>query len=146
MSTPQVLVIDDNQTFGQQVVAAFGEVGLPAVWAARAGDAIALLERLLTEASGPPSALLCVVDLVRPASGGRVFLGHLHGSLQALLVARGCQPTCLSLVPVIGSFHDLPEGVEVQVKPIFPSQVVSTGRRLLGLISRRWPAARRVAG
>ncbi|MBL9007344.1 MAG: DUF4388 domain-containing protein [Myxococcales bacterium] len=133
MATPQVLLIDDNQTFGQQVVAAFSEVGLPAVWAARAGDAIALLERMLTEASGPPASLLCVVDLVRPASGGRVFLGHLHGSLQALLVARGCQPTCLALVPVIGSFHDLPEGVEVQVKPIFPSQVVATGRRLLGL-------------
>lgn len=133
MATPQVLLIDDNQTFGQQVVAAFDEVGLPAMWTARAGDAITWLERLLTEAGGPPASLLCVVDLVRPASGGRVFLGHLHGSLQALLVARGCQPTCLVLVPVIGSFHDLPEGVEVQVKPIFPSQVVSTGRRLLGL-------------
>lgn len=133
MATPQVLLIDDNQTFGQQVVAAFGEVGLHAVWAARAGDAIALVERMLTEASGPPASLLCVVDLVRPASGGRVFLGHLHGALQALLTARGCQPICLALVPVIGSFHDLPDGVEVQVKPIFPSQVVATGRRLLGL-------------
>jgi hypothetical protein len=133
MATPQVLLIDDNQTFGQQVVAAFGEVGLPALWAARAGDAIATLERMLTEVSGPPTSLLCVVDLVRPASGGRVFLGHLHGSLRALLAARGCQPICLALVPVIGSFHDLPDGVEVQVKPIFPSQVVATGRRLLGL-------------
>lgn len=131
MAAPPVLLIDDNQTFGQQVVAAFADVGLQAHWVARAAEATAFLEAQL--ADGLPASLLCVVDLVRPASGGRPFLAQLHGPLQVELVARGCVPTSLALVPVIGSFQDLPDGVEVQVKPIFPSQVVATGRRLLGL-------------
>ena len=131
MAAPPVLLIDDNQTFGQQVVAAFADVGLQAHWVARAADAIAFLEA--ERRGGLPAALLCVVDLVRPASGGRAFLTQLHGPLQVELLAAGCTPTSLALVPVIGSFHDLPDGVEVQVKPIFPSQVVGTGRRLLGL-------------
>ncbi len=131
MAAPPVLLIDDNQTFGQQVVAAFADVGLQAHWVPRGADAIAYLESQL--GSGLPASLLCVVDLVRPASAGRAFLAQLHGPLQVELVARGCVPTSLALVPVIGNFHDLPDGVEVQVKPIFPSQVVATGRRLLGL-------------
>ena len=131
MAAPPVLLIDDNQTFGQQVVAAFADVGLQAHWVARAADAIAFLEA--ERRAGLPTSLLCVVDLVRPASGGRAFLTQLHGPLQVELLAAGCAPTSLALVPVIGSFHDLPDGVEVQVKPIFPSQVVATGRRLLGL-------------
>jgi hypothetical protein len=131
MAAPPVLLIDDNQTFGQQVVAAFADVGLQAHWVARSADAIAFLSAELR--AELPASLLCVVDLVRPASGGRAFLAQLHGPLQVELVARGCVPTSLALVPVIGSFQDLPDGVEVQVKPIFPSQVVATGRRLLGL-------------
>lgn len=129
MAAPRVLIIDDNQTFGQQVVAAFDDVGLSAVWVARAGEALARVEPYLqaNDPLSPPP--LCIVDLVRPASGGRAILNHLHGPQ----TPPGRAPLCLALVPVIGSYHDLPEGVEVQVKPIFPSQVVATARRLLGL-------------
>ncbi len=115
MVAPCVLIVDDNQIFGSQVVAAFADAGISATCVARGNDALALLQSEAT----PPDLL--IVDLVRPASGGRWLLERISA-----------QPA-LALVPVLGTFYDLPEGVEVQVKPIFPSQVVASARRLIGL-------------
>lgn len=131
MAGQRVLIIDDNQIFGSQVVAAFTDVGLPATWVARGSQALSLLD-------SEPVQLL-IVDLVRPASGGRQLLEHLAAQASAA-AGRGRQPLALALVPVIGSFHDLPEGIEVQVKPIFPTQVVASARRLLGLAPASSPS------
>lgn len=123
MAGHRVLLVDDNQIFGSQVVAAFADAGIPALWVARGSEALPFLH---AEAMGPE---LMIVDLVRPASAGRWLLDR----ISARTLAQ--KPLSLALVPVIGTFHDLPEGVEVQVKPIFPSQLVASARRLLGLAS-----------
>lgn len=131
MAGQRVLIIDDNQIFGSQVVAAFTDVGLPATWVARGSQALSLLE------SEPVQ--LVIADLVRPASGGRWLLEQLSGQQNSRLSGKR-PPLALALVPVIGTFHDLPEGVEVQVKPIFPTQVVASARRLLGMAPASSPS------
>lgn len=128
MAACRVLLVDDNQIFGSQVVTAFAEVGITATWVAHGSEGLA---QLSSEATRPQ---LLIIDLVRPASAGSWLLSQLHGD-EAKPRPRNDPrpPLALALVPVIGTFHDLPEGVEVQVKPIFPNQVVATARRLLGL-------------
>jgi len=127
MAASRVLLVDDNQQFGSQVVAAFAEAGIQADWVARGSEALSLL------GSAALRPQLLIVDLVRPASGGDLLLTRLYGKGQAPAQLEGRLPLGLALVPVVGTFTDLPEGVEVQVKPIFPSQVVASARRLLGL-------------
>lgn len=124
MAACRVLLVDDNQIFGSQVVTAFAEVGIAATWVAHGSEAMPHLQH------GASRPQLLIIDLVRPASGGSWLLSQLQGEDAA---ARPRPPLALALVPVIGTFHDLPDGVEVQVKPIFPNQVVATARRLLGL-------------
>jgi CheY-like chemotaxis protein len=122
MVESRILLIDDNHIFGSQVVAAFADAGIPASWVTRGSAALPLLAQ---EATRPE---LLIVDLVRPASAGRWLLQRLQE-----LTALACKPLTLALVPVVGTYDDFPDGVEVQVKPIFPSQVVASARRLLGL-------------
>jgi CheY-like chemotaxis protein len=126
MPAQRVLVVDENQTFCNQVVAAFSEAGIDARGSARGNEA------LMLAASFRPDVV--VVDLVRPGSEGRWLLGRLcaqNDEVPVALVPRAV----LALAPVAGDYSDLPDGVEVMVKPIFPSQVVASARRLLGPLS-----------
>ncbi len=127
MVAHRVLLIDDNQIFGSQVVAAFADADISATWVTRSSAALPLLS---SEATRPE---LIIVDLVRPASAGRWLIDHLHLQRMQNQAGGRREALVLALVPVIGTYHDLPEGIEVQVKPIFPSQVVASARRLLGL-------------
>lgn len=126
MPAQRVLVVDENQTFCNQVVAAFSEAGIDARGSARGNEA------LMLAASFRPDVV--VVDLVRPGSEGRWLLGRLcaqNDEAPVALVPRAV----LALAPVAGDYSGLPDGVEVMVKPIFPSQVVASARRLLGPLS-----------
>ena len=128
MSVYRVLVVDDNQSFCQQVVASFaepaskasGEVVIEALGCQSGQQALPLIARLMPN--------VVVVDLVRLGSEGRFLIERLLSERSHTRHA----PMVLALVPVVGDFSDLPDGVEVLVKPIFPSQVVSSVRRLLG--------------
>ena len=123
MPAQRVLVVDENQSFCHQVVAAFAEAGIEARGSTRGNEA------LMLAASFRPDVV--VVDLVRPGSEGRWLLGRLCAQNDDLPV--GPLPRAvLALAPVIGDYSDLPDGVEVVVKPIFPGQVVASARRLLG--------------
>lgn len=72
MVAHRVLLIDDNQIFGSQVVAAFADADISATWVTRSSAALPLLS---SEATRPE---LIIVDLVRPASAGRWLIDHLH--------------------------------------------------------------------
>ena len=105
------------------MVAAFAEAGIEARGSTRGNEA------LMLAASFRPDVV--VVDLVRPGSEGRWLLGRLCAQNDEVPV--GPLPRAvLALAPVTGDYSDLPDGVEVVVKPIFPSQVVASARRLLG--------------
>lgn len=137
MPAQRVLVVDENQTFCNQVVAAFSEAGIDARGSARGNEA------LMLAASFRPDVV--VVDLVRPGSEGRWLLGRLcaqNDEAPVALVPRAV----LALAPVAGDYSDLPDGVEVMVKPIFPSQVVASARRLLGPLSGHALAAGPLSG
>ena len=126
MPAQRVLADDENQTFCNQVVPAFSEAGTDARGSARGNEA------LMLAASFRPDVV--VVDLVRPGSEGRWLLGRLcaqNDEAPVALVPRAV----LALAPVAGDYSDLPDGVEVMVKPIFPGQVVASARRLLGPLS-----------
>jgi CheY-like chemotaxis protein len=123
MPAQRVLVVDENQSFCMQVVAAFSEVGIEARGSARGNEA------LLLAASFHPD--LIVVDLVRPGSEGRWLLGRLYAEDDETPVAMAPR-LVLALAPVAGDYSGLPDGVEVVVKPIFPGQVVASACLLLG--------------
>ncbi len=126
MPAQRVLVVDENQSFCNQVVAAFSEAGIEARGSARGNEA------LMLAASFRPDVV--VVDLVRPGSEGRSLLARLYGQDDEVPVAP-VPRAVLALAPVAGDYSDLPDGVEVMVKPIFPGQVVANALRLLGPLS-----------
>lgn len=115
----RVLVLDDNQSFSALVVAAFAEAGIQAETASRGQQALHAISLVQPD--------LVVVDLVRPSSEGQWLIEQLQGAR-----GRAGGPAILALVPVIGGYSGLPDGVEILVKPIFPGQVVASARRLLG--------------
>lgn len=128
---PCVLLVDDNQSFSAQVTAAFAETGVDCRAYARGDEVLGLLEQGLLRPD------LLIVDLVRPASAGRWLVEQLFDPARASAQrrARGqalLPPPVLALAPVTGSYLDLPEGVEIQVKPIFPAQLVASAQRVLG--------------
>lgn len=128
----RVLIVDDNQGFGEQVVQAFASAGLAASWVPRAVDALPLLG-FLDDRQGVQGIGLVIVDLVRAASGGRQLAVQLAAQRSEPRFGHSQPIACMALVPVLGSHPELPTGVEIVVKPIFPGQVVPTARRLLGL-------------
>lgn len=126
MPAQRVLVVDENQSFCNQVVAAFAEAGIEARGSARGNEA------LMLAASFRPDVV--IVDLVRPGSEGRSLLERLYAQNDELPLAP-VPRAVLALAPVAGDYSDLPDGVEVTVKPIFPGQVVASALRLLGPLS-----------
>jgi CheY-like chemotaxis protein len=123
MPAQRVLVVDENQSFCTQVVAAFSEVGIEARGGARGSEALLLAASFLPD--------LIIVDLVRPGSEGRWLLGRLYAQGDETPLSTAPR-LVLALAPVAGDFSGLPDGVEVMVKPIFPGQVVASATRLLG--------------
>ncbi|MFO0578916.1 MAG: DUF4388 domain-containing protein [Polyangia bacterium] len=122
MPGQRVLVVDDNQGFREQVVSAIAATGLQVHGIARGSEALRLCASLLPD--------LLIVDLVRPASEGHWLIERLlrRGDETPL----GPPPQAvLALVPIGGDFSDLPDGVDLQVKPMFASQVLSLAQRLL---------------
>lgn len=118
MPDPRIVVVDDNQRFCEQVVAAFAEVSLSAQGFSRGSEALPVISCQHPE--------LLVVDLLRPGSEGRwlleqVFSPHaIHGPLAVL-----------ALVGVTDDLSILPDGVDALVRPVFPRQVVASAQRLL---------------
>ena len=115
MPDPRIVVVDDNQRFCEQVVAAFAEVGIAAQGFARGSEAQPVI------ASQRPELL--VVDLLRPGSEGRWLLSQVYSSDGSLAV--------LALVGVTDDLSILPDGVDALVRPVFPRQVVASAQRLL---------------
>ena len=104
------------------MVSAIAATGLQVHGIARGSEALRLCARFLPD--------LLIVDLVRPVSEGRWLIERLlrRGDETPL----GPPPQAvLALVPIGGDFVDLPDGVDLQVKPMFASQVVSLAQRLL---------------
>lgn len=122
MSAHRVLVVDDNQGFRDQVISAIAAVGIETHGAARGSEALRLCASLLPE--------LVIVDLVRPASEGRWLIDRLMRRSDETPLGPPPQ-ALLGLVPIGGDFSDLPDGVDLQVKPMFASQVVTLAQRLL---------------
>ena len=69
MVEPRIVVVDDNQRFCEQVVAAFAEVGILAQGFTRGSEALPVIQ------SQQPALL--VVDLLRQGSEGRWLLSQL---------------------------------------------------------------------
>ena len=110
MPGQRVLVVDDNHGFRDQVVSAIAATGLQVHGIARGSEALRLCARFLPD--------LLIVDLVRPVSEGRWLIERLlrRGDETPL----GPPPQAvLALVPIGGDFVDLPDGVDLQVKPMF---------------------------
>lgn len=122
MSAHRVLVVDDNQGFREQVISAIAAVGVETQGAARGSEALRLCASLLPD--------LVIVDLVRPASEGRWLIDRLLRRSDETPLGPPPQ-ALLGLVPIGGDFSDLPDGVDLQVKPMFASQVVTLAQRLL---------------
>lgn len=122
MSAHRVLVVDDNQGFRDQVISAIAAVGIETHGAARGSEALRLCASLLPD--------LVIVDLVRPASEGRWLIDRLMRRSDETPLGPPPQ-ALLGLVPIGGDFSDLPDGVDLQVKPMFASQVVTLAQRLL---------------
>lgn len=118
MPDPRIVVVDDNQRFCEQVVAAFAEVSISAQGFSRGSEALPILASMHPE--------LLVVDLLRPGSEGRWLLDQVfspHAVFGPLAV--------LALVGVTDDLSILPDGVDALVRPVFPRQVVASAQRLL---------------
>lgn len=118
MVEPRIVVVDDNQRFCEQVVAAFAEVGILAQGFTRGSEALPVIQ------SQQPALL--VVDLLRQGSEGRWLLSQLFSPEAAV----PC-PSVLALVGVTDDLSVLPDGVDALVRPVFPRQVVASAQRLL---------------
>lgn len=117
MSDVRVVVVDENQRFGEQLVSAFSEIQIVARSFLRGPEAWpAILQA---------QPALLVVDWSRPGSEGRWLLRQVFGSGQAY------SPMTLVLASVTDDLSTLPESVEVLVRPVFPGQVVSHTEPLL---------------
>lgn len=124
MVEPRIVVVDDNQRFCEQVVAAFAEVGISAQGFSRGSEALPVI---LSERPA-----LLVVDLLRHGSEGRLLLSQIFSS-----EFPGPAPAVLALVGVTDDLSVLPDGVDALVRPVFPRQVVSSAQRLLPLPTTR---------
>lgn len=118
----RVLVVDDNQGFRDQVVSALTESGVETFGAPRGSEALRLTASLFPD--------LLIIDLVRPASEGRWLIERLLRRSDETPLGPPPQ-VVLGLVPIGGDYSDLTDGVDLQVKPMFASQVVSLAQRLL---------------